>query len=440
MSQMPEMPAAGWAEQGYDPSAYPQQAEAQPAQAAAGWQQDTEPDWGASQQGYPENEYPGQEQQYAAQEYHQGHAYPEQAQAYQAQAYPAYPTPAPEAAAGTGLPTEFDHLFRDSTPDSRRAIDRQKPMVGGAGVGYLAGTHSASVQPPEAMIPEQPPAAPYQPYEQQPFPQQNEQYGEQFPGPAPAQYQETQYQGAQYQNGPYPPQADYQQGAGYGESGNGFGGGPGGGGSFGGGSFGNRLRDRRTLIIGGAVALVAVIGIVIATSSNGSSGSPNAGGGGSTPSAAASKATPKQQADQIYQLIQQSGQLRSDANTAVVDVEGCKDLTGAQSALSSTAQKRQAQADSVGKLDVSGIQNGAQLVSQLKAAWTASAQYDNAFAQIAGDVQSRCKAASVHNDSNQQAANQAAGAADTAKAQAAQLWNDNVATPLGESQVSSDKL
>src|SRR5436305_175091 len=136
---MPEMPAPGWSEQDYDPSAYPRQAEAQPAQSAAVWQQDTEPDWGASQQGYPENEYP---QEYRGQEY-QGQAYPEQSypqqgyqgQSYQEQSYPAYSAPAaaPEAAEGSGLPTEFDHLFRDSTPASRRAIDRQMPMVGGAG-------------------------------------------------------------------------------------------------------------------------------------------------------------------------------------------------------------------------------------------------------------------------------------------------------------------
>jgi hypothetical protein len=187
------------------------------------------------------------------------------------------------------------------------------------------------------------------------------------------------------------------------------------------------------------VAVAAIIGIVIAMS-GGSPSTKNTASGGGTPTAVASKTTPKQQADQIYQLIQQSGQLRSDANTAVVDVNGCKDLSNAQSTLTSTAQKRQAQADNVGKLDVSGIQNGAQLVSQLKAGWTASAQYDTAYAQIAGDVQSRCKSDNVHKDSNQQAANQAAGAADTAKAQAAQLWNANVATPLGESQVSSDKL
>lgn len=465
MSQMPEMPAAGWAEQDYDPSAYPRQAEAQPAQtAAAVWQQDTEPDWGASQQGYPENEYP---QEYPGQEY-QGHAYPEQsypqqsyqAQSYQGQAYPAYPAPAaaPEAAEGSGLPTEFDHLFRDSTPDSRRAIDRQKPMVGGAGAGYLAAAQSAAAQQQAAAAPPAPETAaahdqaaappqgaPYQPY-QQPYPQQ----GEQFPGASGA-YQGAgyegggqypgQYQGAQFQNG-YP-QADYQQGAGYGEPGAGFGGGPGGGGSFGGnggGPLGGRLRERRTLVIGGAVVLAAVIGIVIATS-NGSPAAHNAGSGGGAPSAAPStKASPKQQADQIYQLIQQSSQLRSDANTAVVEVNGCKNLADAQNTLSSTAQKRQAQADSVGKLDVSGIQDGAQLVSQLKAAWTASAQYDNAYSQIAGDMQKGCKADRVKDDSNQQAVSQAAGAADTAKGQAAQLWNANVATPLGEAQVSSDKL
>lgn len=423
MSQMPEMPAAGWAEQGYDPSAYPPQAEAQPAPPAAGWQQDTEPDWGASQQGYPDSEYPGQQ--------YQQQAYPEQGYP-QAQAYPAFPAAAAEPE-GAGLPTEFDHLFRDSTPDSRRAIDRQKPMVGGA------------------VMPEQPQAqqaAQYQAYQQQPqpqppFPQQEEQYN-QYPGQYPADpYQPTQLQNGQYPQGQ---QAEYPQGAGYGEPGAGLGGGGGGqfggGGPYGGGgdgSLGSRLRNRRTLIIGGAVAVVAVIVIVISTSSSSSNGHNSATSGG-TPSVAPSKTSPKQQADQIYQLIQQSGQLRSDANTAVVDVNGCKNLTDAQSTLSSTAQKRQAQADSVGKLDVSGIQNGAQLVSQLKAAWTASAQYDTAYAQIAGDVQTGCKSTDVRKDSNQSAANQAASSADTAKSQAAQLWNDNVATPLGESQVSSDKL
>lgn len=419
MSQMPEMPATGWAEQGYDPSAYPRQAEDQPAQTAAVWQQDTEPDWGASQQGYPEQDFPGQE-------YPPQQQYPQQGYAGQADptmAVPQQPMAAPDA--GSGLPTEFDHLFRGSTPDSRRAIDRQKPMVGGAGAGYLSGSQAqpAPGPAPQGAMPDQ--GAQYQGY-QQPFPQ-----GEQFPGPA--QYQgapyDGQYQAAQFQSGPYA-QADFPQGAGYGEPGGGFGGG--------GGALGGQLRNRRVLIIGGAVVLAAVIGFVVANS-GGSSGA-SAGPPSGTPSATPSKTSPKQQADQIYQLIEQSSQLRSDANTGVVDVNGCKDLANAQSLLTATAQKRQAQADSVAKLDVSGIQNGAQLVSQLKAAWTASAQYDNAYAQIAGDMQSGCKTTEVRKDSNHQAADQAATAADNAKAQAAQLWNDNVATPLGESQVDSEKL
>jgi hypothetical protein len=79
-------------------------------------------------------------------------------------------------------------------------------------------------------------------------------------------------------------------------------------------------------------------------------------------------------------------------------------------------------------------------VTQLQQAWTASAQYDNAYAQIAGDMQSgNCKSSAVKKDSNYKTASQAAGTADTAKSSAAQLWTDNV-VPLGEPQVTGAKL
>src|SRR5258708_33188590 len=104
------MPAAGWPDQGYEPAAD------QP------WQQDTQPDWGAQPQGHAQHGYAQQE--FAQQEYAQG---------YQQQGFPAPAQGIAEAAnADSGLPTEFDHLFRDSTPDSRRAIDRQKPAIGAA--------------------------------------------------------------------------------------------------------------------------------------------------------------------------------------------------------------------------------------------------------------------------------------------------------------------
>jgi Skp family chaperone for outer membrane proteins len=120
-------------------------------------------------------------------------------------------------------------------------------------------------------------------------------------------------------------------------------------------------------------------------------------------------------------------------------VTGCKDLADSQNALTTTAAKRQAQADGVAKLDVSKITNGAELVAQLQAAWTASAQYDTAFAQVAGDMQGvTCKSSVVKKDSNYKAASQAASAADTAKTAAAQLWNDNVAAL--ETTVTGAKL
>ncbi|HZU55658.1 MAG TPA: hypothetical protein VFA06_07295 [Actinocrinis sp.] len=458
MSQLPETPAAGWSEQDYDPSAYGRPEEVPPAQGAVpqqaapeqpaapqygqaqtGWQQDTEPDWGASQQGYPGPSDYGAQSGYAG----QGQA------GYAAQ--PGYGAgPAEQAMmmqdSGSGLPTEFDHLFRDSTPDSRRAIDRQKPMIGGAAPGYLQGAQQQQQQPAEAApVAENPGAeqlaapqgAPYQQYpQQQGFPQAEQYENAQYQGAGypNGQYQDPQYQAAQFQGGQYGQPAGYPQDQmGYGgpggyDDGSGYGG-PGGGGG---------LRNRKGLIIGGAVAVVAVIGIIVAVTSNSSSGKPQAGSG--TPTAVASKASPKQQADQIYQLIQQSGQLRSDANTGVVEVNACKNLADAQTLLSDTAQKRQAQADSVAKIDVSGIANGTELVNQLKAAWTASAQYDSAYAQIAGDLQGNCKTSAVKKDPNYKTSNEQAVAADNAKAQAAQLWNANVATPLGESQITEGRL
>ncbi|HXR69989.1 hypothetical protein [Actinocrinis sp.] len=478
MSQLPETPAAGWSEQDYDPSAYgrpeevppgqgaaPQQAapeqpmaaqygqeqyaqdqygQPQQGQAQVGWQQDTEPDWGASQQGYPGPSEYGAQQGYAAGQQQAGYV-PQPGYA------PGQVDPSMMAQdTGSGLPNEFDHLFRDSTPDSRRAIDRQKPMIGGAAPGYLQAQQGAqqadAASAAEASGAEQtaaPQGSPFQQYpQQQPGFPQAEQY--QAAGYQSSQFQGEQYQGAQFQSEQQGAQfqgGQYGQGAGYPQDAAGYGG-PGGyddGSGYGGPGGGGGLRNRKGLIIGGTVAALAVVGIVIAVaSSGGGSGKPNAGSG--SPTAVASKASPKQQADQIYQLIQQSGQLRSDANTGVVDVNSCKNLADAQTLLSDTAQKRQAQADSVAKIDVAGIQNGAELASQLKAAWTASAQYDSAYAQIAGDLQGNCKTSAVKKDPNYQTTNQQAVAADNAKKAAAQLWNDNVATPLSESQITEGRL
>jgi hypothetical protein len=160
---------------------------------------------------------------------------------------------------------------------------------------------------------------------------------------------------------------------------------------------------------------------------------------GTVSASASAAATAKQQADAIYLVINESGQLRSDANNSVSDVNGCRNLPAAQSLLQTTGQKRQSQADQVAKLDVSKIPNGVQLVAALKQAWTSSAQSDAAYASIAADLGSNCKPASVRKDPNYAAADAGGRSASSAKSAAAQLWNAD-ADSLGQTQISESKL
>ena len=396
MSQSPETPVTGWPEQPSEPAQY----------SAAEW---TGPTGDASTM--PQPVYPPQAAQV--------HEDPTQMQQ----------APGGYAEEGTGLPSEFDHLFRGSPADSRRSIDRQRPAVGAAA-------------PPDAY--------------------QEPQYQAQAPTQSAAQYQSAGYEQAANYQGPvdapaYPPEQqqygghpEYQQAQGYGQGGYGAqgyagpeygnpeyqGGGPGG---WGPGDGPAQAKSRKGWLIGGGIAVVAIIGIVYALNSGGGSGTASTHHGTGA-SASAPAATAQQQAAAVYAIIQQSGQLRSAANDAVVEVNACHNLTGAQTALQTTAQQRQAQADSVAKLDVSKIQNGAQLVQELQQAWTASAQYDSAYASIAGDVQNGCKPGDIKKDSNYATTNAQGTAASQAKVQAADLWNTNVAGPLGQQQISEAKL
>ncbi|HEU5333044.1 MAG TPA: hypothetical protein VFU73_09775 [Actinocrinis sp.] len=402
MSQSPEMPATGWFEQP------PPESVPYPAEQWNGQQQD---DSTMPQPVLPPEPAPMQAQP----------------------GYTGY------EAEGAGLPTEFDHLFRGSPHDSRRSVERQRPGIGAASEGYAM---PEGYQDPQYQAQQQ--AGPMQAGPMQTMPPEAQYSAAQFqssglptssyqaPGEA-APYGAEQYGGEQYG------QPDYPQAPGYGAPQPQYGnqGYDGGGWDAGGG--GGPSGNRKRWLIGGGVAAVAVIGIVYALSSGGGSGKPS-GHSSTGASASAHASTPQQQAAAIYSLIAQSGPLRSAANDAVVDVNGCRDLTAAQSALQSTAQQRQAQADQVAKLDVSKIQNGTQLVQALQEAWSASAKYDSAYASIAGDVQTGCKASQVKKDPNYQTTNTEGAAASQAKVQAADLWNTNVAGPLNQQQISEAKL
>ena len=420
MSQSPEMPAAGWFEQ--------------PPEAAPSY---------PAEQAYPAEQWNAQQQDDSTMP--QPVLPPEPAPMQAQQGYTGY------EAEGAGLPTEFDHLFRGSPHDSRRSIDRQRPGIGAAPEAY---SMPEGYQDPQYQLQGQQVAQ----KQQSPMQQGPMQQGPMQTMPPEAQYAAAQFQSAGLPTASYPGpgeaqpygaeqhygvdqygQQEYPQGPGYGgpqpQYGNqGYDGGgwnPGGGA----GPSGNRKR----WLIGGGVAAVAVIALVYAISSSSGSGKPSAHSSNGA-SASAHATTPQQQAEAIYQLIAQSGQLRSAANDAVTDVNACRNLTAAQSALQSTAQARQAQADQVAKLDVSKIQNGTQLVQELQEAWGASAKYDSAYASIAGDVQTGCKTSQVKKDPNYQTANTEGTAASQAKVQAADLWNKYVADPLNQQQISQEKL
>jgi hypothetical protein len=345
------------------------------------------------QQGYPDPQY-AQQQQYQQPQYP-----PQQQPPYQDQTVPQQAVAAEEEQ--SSVPSEFDHLFRDSSPQNRKSISGRQPVV--SGPGAAAPGFQQQQQPGPAAAPGQAPA------------QATAVYAPQQPGPVfderPIEYQQP------FGNGGY---AD---------------GGPGGGGDGSGG--------RRTpLIIGGVVAVIAVVGLYLGLSGGGGGGAsagPTAGASTTASATQASNETAQQQAADVYKLVQQSKQLRSDINAEVGALDSCTNVGSLQTQISGTAQQRQAQADQVSRLDVSKISNGASLVSALKAAWTDSATSDSDYAKAASDVSGSCSKSAVRNDSYYQAASQGSNQATRDKDHAVDLWNSTMPN-YGQSRIDQSDL
>jgi hypothetical protein len=200
-------------------------------------------------------------------------------------------------------------------------------------------------------------------------------------------------------------------------------------------------RSRLPVVSVGRVATVAltlataVLGLRVAMP-EGTGSTPASG----RPEASASPAgTPMQQADALYALIYQFAPMRSDANDAIWDVTGCRNLSNAQSKLRAIARKRQEQVEQLATLDVSKVPGSVPLVTALKHAWITSAQTDTAYANIAADLQSGCTTGAVRTDPSYQQADTDAQAASAAKIEAARLWNAN-ADELGQLRISVAEL
>ncbi|MFJ1755675.1 hypothetical protein [Kitasatospora sp. NPDC088134] len=348
-----------------------------------------------------------------------------------------------------------------------------------------AGGPAGAAQPPQtqAPYPAQPPArppypaAPAQPYD--PVPQQQsvppvgqsgspEYWGApQQAGPAaPEQEGATQYLppyptgdptfgGQQPQQVPYPGgtfggQAPLQPPAqpGYGPAQPGYGGAAGGyqapqqpgyqapGGYPQGEDGGSRKPDRKVLIGAGVagVALVAVLaGVLLSGGDEGDRGNKEktkAKAGTSQPASAPATGaggdavTPamKAQAQAMSDLLGTASASRTSVVNAVGAVGKCQTLPDAQGALTAAAAQRQDLLKKLGDLKVDQLPDGAKLVTQLQAAWQASATADTEYAAWAGDLVAGCDPGKAKDNDHYRNGNTASGSATTAKEQASTLW------------------
>ncbi|MFD7449997.1 hypothetical protein [Kitasatospora sp. NPDC059827] len=205
-------------------------------------------------------------------------------------------------------------------------------------------------------------------------------------------------------------------------------------------------RPSNKLVIGGVVAGFAAAGVLVAvlmsggddTTKSGQKTAPVAatggtatGAAGASGSGAAADPEVKAQAQPLSDLLGTASDSRSAVVSAVASVQKCDKLPDSQQALAAAAGKRRELQTKLGQLKTDKLPGGQQLVEQLNAAWTASAQADDEYAAWATDAQSSCdpKKPDTGNQHYKNAV-QASGTATTAKKQASTLWNA-IATPTG---------
>ncbi|MEV7600204.1 hypothetical protein AB0O91_22795 [Kitasatospora sp. NPDC089797] len=303
---------------------------------------------------------------------------------------------------------------------------------------YPAGDPQGGYGAPQPGYGIPPQAAPGYPGQQPGYPQaaQPQQPGYPAPGHGPDAYPQSGYQPDGYPQGGHP-QNGYGQ-DGYGSDGYGQDGYGSGADATQAGAGGRGGRPSNKLVIGGVVAAFAVAGVLVAVLVGGgddktkadqktapvaATGSTAPGTSGASGTAAAADPEVKAQAQPLSDLLGTASDSRSAVVSAVASVQKCDKLPDSQQALAAAAGKRRELQTKLGQLKTDKLPGGQQLVEQLNAAWTASAQADDEYAAWATDAQSSCdpKKPDTGNQHYKNAV-QASGTATTAKKQAATLW------------------
>ena len=258
----------------------------------------------------------------------------------------------------------------------------------------------------------------------------------QYPPGAPASgysYQHVQYAGPQYGNGQYgadqygqhgfPPPGPYGPGVQYGPDGMPL---------AGGGQPGSRFRlpfkrPRGKLVpvtVGGGLAVIVVAALLL--SMHGGSASNNAANTpGGTPTASASATsslTQHQAATALSGLLAQSGKDHAAVNAAVGNVEACgHGLSRDAQVFSTAAGNRRALLAKLAQLPGRAALSPA-MISDLTAAWEASATVDADLAKWATDAAGHCRKGNL-NDPNYTATIPFDSKATNGKIAFVRLWN-----------------
>ncbi|GAA5007753.1 hypothetical protein GCM10025734_49120 [Kitasatospora paranensis] len=185
------------------------------------------------------------------------------------------------------------------------------------------------------------------------------------------------------------------------------------------------------MVVGGAIAGVAVVGILVAVLMSGGDDKPSgakppatAASHGATASAAGGTDPAVQaQASALSDLLGTASASRQAVVGAVSAVTGCQNLPQSQAQLTDAAGQRQALLTKLAALKVDKLPSGPELAGQLQKAWQASATADSEYAAWAGDLVAGCDAGTAKNNQHYKDGTAASGTATGAKEKASSLWN-----------------
>jgi hypothetical protein len=154
-----------------------------------------------------------------------------------------------------------------------------------------------------------------------------------------------------------------------------------------------------------------------------SAGTGGSSSDGQTPADGTGSAA-QDQAVAVDALLQENVGTRSGVGDAVASVQRCDALTHDADVFSRAATARRDLLDRLGALDVSGLSGGDQAVADLRTAWSASAEADDAYKQWAEILGSGgCSPDSTGHAWEFQVAADASGRATAAKKTFVGEWN-----------------